>query len=308
MPIYDEYGFLADPVNGLGIIRARTLLGNLRLWEIPRSEQALDIVIDEIGRSPIPGLYMLFDERNAKKVYVGETEDVKGRLRTHSKAPEDKIKNWETAIIINDGRNATQSDFNEENMRLVLEDYLVKLFKLNRYNVVTSSSRKPSLGSTKQALCNSFKEEIAVLLSKKNKITRFITERADDEVYLDEARKILERNRWSIQEWGAQYAVINNEPTIIRPGSPKRKGWQVTFRGSKSLASLSSGNGYLLMPRGKVLLIPLVKIKNLVLSVDGEAFTRDTVDIFIRFDDARIVLVYKNQETDITEHSVQPYP
>jgi len=114
----DNYGFINDPVNGLGIIRARTMLGNLRIWDIPRSEQALDMIVDEIGRSPIPGVYMLFDERSGKKVYVGQTENIRGRLTNHIDLPEEKIKNWERAMIINDARNATYSDINDENIRL----------------------------------------------------------------------------------------------------------------------------------------------------------------------------------------------
>jgi len=308
MPRHDEYGYLTNPVNGLGIVRARTLIGNLRLWDIPRSEQALDTIIDEIGQSPILGLYMLFDERSEKKVYIGQTENIKGRLTNHMKSPEDKIKNWDRALIINDGRNSALSDLNDENIRLVLETYLVNLFKINRYKVVTSSSRAPSLSPTQKTICDSYKEEIVILLSNKNKITKYLTDRADDEVYIDETKKILDSKGWLIQKWGKYDAVINNLPSVIRPGSLKRKGWQVTFRGSKSLSGLSSGTGYLLMPRGKVLLIPMKEIKEFILSVDSEAFNRDTIDIFIRFDEEKIALVYKNMEITITSHSVQPYP
>lgn len=308
MPEHDEYGFTSNPINGLGIVRARTLVGNLRMWDMPRNEQALDAIVDEIGRSPIPCLYMLFDERSGKKVYVGQTENLKGRLTSHIKSPEDKIKNWDRAIIINDGRNATQSDLNDENIRLVLEDYLVKLFKLNRYKTVTVSSRSPSLSSQQKTLFISFKDEIAILLSNKNKINKFITERTDAELDLGEVKKTLIRKGWSIKDWGAQYAIVNNMPTIIRPGSAKRKGWQVTFRGSKSLAGLEEGNGYLLMPRGKIIIIPLKEIKNFVSQVDEDVFNRDTIDIFIRFDEDKIALVYKDSEVTITHYSVEEYP
>jgi len=70
MPQREDYGYLSNPANGLGIVRSRTLIGNLRLWDIPRCEEALDTVVDEIGRSPLPGLYMLFDERTDKKVLI----------------------------------------------------------------------------------------------------------------------------------------------------------------------------------------------------------------------------------------------
>ena len=89
-----EYGFLDNPANGLGIVRARTLIGNLRSWDIPRSEKALDKVVDEIGKSPIPSLYLLLDEK-VKKVYIGQTADIYHRLKTHMNSPDKKIKNWE---------------------------------------------------------------------------------------------------------------------------------------------------------------------------------------------------------------------
>lgn len=283
------------------------MLGNLRVWDFPRSEQALDLIVDEIGNSPIPGLYMLFDERSEKKVYVGQTENIKGRLTNHMKTPEDKIKHWERVYFVNDGRNATQSDLNDENIRLVLENYLVSLFKINKYKVVTSASRTPSISPTQKTLCSSFKEEINILLSNKNKVNKFLKEKMDDELFLDDVKKILKQKGWSIQDWGAQYAIIDGKSTIIRPGSEKRTGWQVTFRGSKSLVNLSVGDGYLLMPRGKILLIPLNEIKDFILSVDENAFIRDTIDIFIRFDEDKILMVYKNKEIIITQHSVQPY-
>jgi len=200
MPHREDLGFQSLPENGLKIVRARTLLGNLRLWEIPRSEQALETVVEEIGRSPIPGLYVLLDERAEKR----------GRL--------------------------------------------------------------------------------------------------DDEVFLDDARKILIRRGFQIQQWGEKYATIDNQPVIIRPGSEKPKGWQVTFRGSKSLAQLRAGEGFLLMNRGGLVFLPLCEVRDFILSVDAEAFQRDTIDVFLRFEEERIVLVYKTGEKDVTRYSVEPYP
>jgi len=308
MPRQSDYGFISNPVNGLGIIRARTMLGNLRLWDMPRSEQALVLIIDEIGKSPLPGIYLLFDERSEKKVYIGQTENLETRLKTHMKTPEDKIKSWERAFIINDARNAAHSDLNDENIRLVLEDYLVRLFKLNRFQVETSASRQPGLSATQKTLCESFKEEINILLANKGKINKFIRHKQDDEIYLDDARKVLAQKGWQIQEWGAAYAVINNKKCIVRPGSEKPKGWQVTFRGSQSYAELKNGNGFLLMPRGKLLMIPIERIRLLVLSTTPDAFTHDTVDVFVQFGEEKISLIYKTGNIDITDCSVLPYP
>lgn len=305
-----DFGYLDNPANGLDIVRARTLVGNLRLWDIPRGEEALDIVINEIGHTPIPGLYLLFDERSDKKVYIGQSENLKARLVTHIKSPEEKIKNWERVIIINDARSASQSDLNDENIRLILESYLVNLFKINRYKVTTASCRTPSLSATQITLVNSFKEELVVLLTRKNKITKVLTERGDDEVYNDEVRKILTRKGYAIDVWGKLETVINCQTTFIRPGSRKSKGWQVTFRGNKPdsfKTRLEAGDGYLLMPRGPILLIPLEIIKEFVRSNDKEAFKRDTIDVFIRFDEEKILILYKNATIDITIYAIQPY-
>lgn len=309
MPHRENLGFQSLPENGLKIVRSRTLLGNLRLWEIPRSEQALETIAEEIGRSPIPGLYVLLDERAEKRAYIGQTEDIRTRLFTHIRTPEDKIQQWQLAFIFNDGRSAAQSDLNDENIRLTLENYLVDLFKINKYRVVTSSTRLPSLSPPQVILCNAFKEEINILLFNRGRITRFLRGRLDDEVFLDDARKLLVRKGHQIQQWGEKYAIIDDgQPVIIRPGSEKPKGWQVTFRGSKSLAQLKAGNGYLLMNRGGLVLLPLHEVRKLILSVDAEAFQRDTIDIFLRFEEDRIVLVYKSGEKDVTGYSVEPYP
>ena len=306
-----NFGYLENPANSLDIIRARTLLGNLRLWDLPRREEALDIVINEIGHSPIPGIYLLFDERNEKKVYIGQSENLKNRMITHIASPEDKIKNWERVIIINDARNASQSDLNDENIRLILENYLVNLFKINKYKVMTTSSRTPSLRSTQIMLVNSFKEELIVLLTRKSKITKVLTERGDDEIYNDEVKKALERKGFIINEWGKIEAEVNSKKTFIRAGSSKSKGWQVTFRGEKPNGfkkHLEMGNGFLLMPRGPILLIPLNIIRDFVKKIDNKAFERDTIDIFLRFDEKQIFVVYKNCEIDVTPYSVHSYP
>ncbi len=303
----EDLGYWSIPANGLGIVRARTLLGNLRLWDFPRSEAALSQVIQEISQAPIPGVYVLIDERPNKRVYIGQTENISTRLATHIKTPEPKIKNWQRALLFNDGRSSPQSDLTEENVRLALEDYLVRLFKINRYEVVTSATRAPVLSAQQTVLVNAFREEINLLLSNKEKVSRFISGRQDDEVYLDDVKKMLIQKGHTVQEWGTLYSTIDGQPTIIRPGSKKEKGWQVTFRGSKSLAQLKNGSGFLLMPRGKVVFLPLHEVQSLIAATDAHALNRDTVDIFIRFEEERILLVYKQGQKDITAYTLQPY-
>lgn len=308
---YIDFGYIDNPANGLGIIRARTLIGNLRLWDFPRSERALETIHQEIGVEPIPGLYMLFDEHGEKRVYIGQSENLKARIISHIRSPDDKIKGWNRAIIINDGRSAVQSDLNDENIRLSLEYFLVQLFKLNRYKVLTTASRSPSISSTQKTLLDVFKQEITILLSRKSKINKFFTERGDDEVHNDEVRKTLIRKGFSISKWGKVEAIVNGKLTFLRPGSPKSIGWQVTFRGAKPdsfKSRLQEGDGFLLVPRGPILLIPLSDVAELIRKVDNQAFERDTIDIFVRFNDNNIVLHYKREELDVTIYALDKYP
>lgn len=302
-----DFGYLDNPANGLDIIRARTLIGNLRLWDIPRKQEAIDIVVHEIGSSPLPTLYLLFSD---KKVYIGQTENLKNRLDSHIKNPEDKIKNWGRAIIINDARNAPNSDMNDENIRLSLENFLVRLFKINRYTVVTSAIRTPGLSATQKILVDSFREELTVLLTRKSKISKILTEKGDDEIYNDEVLKLLKKKNYNVEKWGKLEAVINGEQIFIRPGSNKSKGWQITFRGNKpdSLkTSLQKKIGKLLVPRGPVLLIPLIEISNFISDNDSKAFNRDTIDIFIHFDESEISIVYKNDELNVSYYAINKY-
>lgn len=61
------------------------------------------------------------------------------------------------------------------------------------------------------------------------------------------------------------------------------------------------------MPRGPIMFIPLKVINELVSSTDAEAFKRDTVDIFIRFDEKKIIPIYKREEQDVTEFAIENY-
>jgi len=152
---------------------------------------------------------------------------------------------------------------------------------------------------------------LIVLLTRKNKITKVLTERGDDEIYNDEVRKALERKGYKINTWGKVEAEVNHRKTFIRAGSSKNKGWQVTFRGEKPNSfkkHLEVGDGFLLMPRGPILLIPLDTIRDFVKEIDNKAFERDTIDIFFRFDEKQIFGIYKNSEIDVTSCSVLNYP
>ena len=294
----NDIGYYEDPENGDGIIRARTTK-QIRSWEILRTMKALEELNKELGQIEFPGIYILFEgEKN--KVYIGEAKNIYNRLKTHMSNPEDKIKNWNKALVINDGRPATQSDFNYTVVRKALELYLIKLFKANKYMVVAQGEpQKPN--AIQKFLVNSLKEELIFFLLKKNVIFKVLEEKGQEEVFGDELKKIVEKSGRKIGEWGRYEAIIDIKKVFIRPGSKKPKGWQITFRGRKPgsfIDSLQKGDGYLLVSRNGVLLIPLIEVQKVI--PDKAAYEQDTIDIWIVFAEENVTLSYKENTIDVT--------
>jgi len=292
-----DIGYHEDPKNSDGIIRARTTK-QIRSWEIPRSLKALEILNGELGKIEFPGIYVLLESRN--KVYIGEAKSLYDRLKTHIESPEEKIKNWGRAIVINDGRPAMQSDFNDAVVRKALELYLIKLLKYNKYTVVAQGEPQ-KLNALQDFLVKSLKQELDFFLLKKGVITRVIEERGQEEIFGDELQKILERNGKKIQTWGKYEALIDGVKVFIRPGSKKPKGWQITFRGRKPgspIDSLQKGNGFLLVSRNGVLLIPLSEVQKVI--KDKSAYQQDTIDVWVVFTEEGATLSYKENTIDVT--------
>jgi hypothetical protein len=292
-----DIGYHEDPKNSDGIIRARTTK-QIRSWEIPRSLKALEILNGELGKIEFPGIYVLLESRN--KVYIGEAKSLYDRLKTHIESPEEKIKNWGRAIVINDGRPAMQSDFNDAVVRKALELYLIKLLKYNKYTVVAQGEPQ-KLNALQDFLVKSLKQELDFFLLKKGVITRVIEERGQEEIFGDELQKILERNGKKIQTWGKYEALIDDVKVFIRPGSKKPKGWQITFRGRKPgspIDSLQKGNGFLLVSRNGVLLIPLSEVQKVI--KDKSAYQQDTIDVWVVFTEEGATLSYKENTIDVT--------
>ena len=295
----DKFVYHQDIKNGDGIIRARTIGGHLRSWEIPRTMNALEVIKKEWGNLEYPGIYILFDS-SSKKVYIGEAKDIYNRLKTHMTSPEDKIKNWDRAILVNDGRTAMQSDFNDTVIRKSLELHLISLFKANRCTVVAQG--EPQKHNPQQkSLFQALKEEVNFFLMKKNLITKLIEKPGQEEILRDDLKKILERKDYKINSWKADEAILNGKKAYIRPGSPKPKNnpkhWQITFR-DVFKDSLQKGEGYLLVPRDGILLIPLKEVQKVV--TDTSKYKQNTIDVYINFKEDTIELTYTTNTIDIT--------
>jgi predicted GIY-YIG superfamily endonuclease len=294
-----DIGYYEELINGSSIVRARTIRV-IRSWEFPRSLESIETFYLEFGKSEVPGIYLLFDF-NLNKVYIGEAKNIYNRLKTHINTPEDKIKNWDRVIIINDGRLATQSDFNDNVIRLATEIYLIKLFKLNKYNVVAQGDEQ-TLNGQQKSIFNSLLKELNYFLQKKNLISKFIKATEEQEVLLDELKRILSRKGY-IHNLTSHKGTVDNKKAFIRPGSEKSKGWQVTFRDEFKKA-LEDEDGILIMPRGKIVVMPFENLKTIILDIDKKVFTRSTIDIFIAFQDEKVLLRFKGSEIDITQTSL----
>lgn len=295
-----DIGYYEELINGSSIVRARTIR-QIRSWEFPRSLESIETLNKEFAEADFPGIYILFDTK-ANKVYIGEAKSIYNRLKAHLNTPEDKIKNWDNVLVINDGRIAVQSDFNDNVIRLAIEVYLIKLFKLNKYSVIAQGD-KQNLNGQQKSIYRSLIEELNFFLNRKNLIGKFIEKRNEEEVMLDELKKILLKNGFVIQKWGAYESRINNSRFFIRPGSRKPKGWQVTFR-DRFKEALQKSDGYLLMPRGGIVIIPFVVITT-ILDDKERAFKNNTIDVFIEFtEDNKATLNYKKNSIDITEYKL----
>jgi len=292
-----EIGYHEDPKNSNGIVRARTTK-QIRSWHIARSQKTLEKLHEEMGKNPFPGNYILFDQ---KKVYIGEASSIYERLKTHHKNPEGKIKNWDNALIISDGRPATQSDFNDTVVRQAIESHLIRLLRANKYQVICQG-RHLTLNAMQRNLVSSLIEELNYFLLKKNLITKALEEEGLEEVFVDELKKLLTARGKEIQQLTAYEAIIDGQKAYIRPGSLKQKGWQITFR-DRFLSSLEKGEGYLLVSRDGVLLVPLSEVRKLV--TDKDAYKQNTIDIYIKFASDRITITYKDQSIDVKEYKLR---
>jgi hypothetical protein len=54
------------------------------------------------------------------------------------------------------------------------------------------------------------------------------------------------------------------------------------------------------MPRGRIPLIPLAQIHDFIAPINPEAFEQDTIDVFLRFEEGHVTLLYKGEALEVT--------
>ncbi len=293
-----EYGWEEDPPDK-GLIRARTKLGQLRLWRFPREGVKRVNGLDFAGPLEHPGLYILYD-RNTRQAYVGETSDLRGRLETHYQKGPKELKDWTDAIVINDGRSYAQSIFRSD-VRSYLEKRLISHISSGGiYQVVNKVRGEPRLDVGTKVLAEKLDEELLFVLEKigfAKILPKMIV--PEDYVSVDDVKSMLEAKGYKCK-LGEKEGIVDGERAYIRPGSKKRKGWQITIRG-KFIQDARSGKGYLIVNRGNCFLIPLAKLKDWL----GNKLNTVTRDIYIRLDEKMVYCTKDLEPLDISEFQLK---
>ncbi|MFZ0829641.1 MAG: GIY-YIG nuclease family protein, partial [Thermoplasmata archaeon] len=164
MQVRDRYGWDLDPADSKGVVRGRTKLGQLTVWLIP-VEPLQAVVEEELGKGlSHPGLYVLLDDET-DRAYVGESSNLKARLGQHLDHPPKELGRFDRALILNDGRAAVHSRFNDSTLREALEQATIKLFvEGGTHALANQQKRMPELSVAQQTLFENLRDELGHVL------------------------------------------------------------------------------------------------------------------------------------------------
>lgn len=277
MSARDLYGWDIDPADSKGVVRGRTKLGQLVVWLIP-AEPLRGVVEEELGKGlSHPGLYVLLDDET-DRAYIGESSNLKSRLGQHLDRPPKELGRFDRALILNDGRAAVHSRFNDSTLREALEQATIKLFlDGGSHAVVNQQKRMPELSVTQQTLFESLRKELGHVLYE----LELITDRPKPTVDMAVVRPADAAARFpdaAISEIKGYEGKAKGQTVYFRKGSEKSQGLQVTIRvGEPFGKDVLRGDGYLLMNRGRCYMIPNIAVKSWL----GAKLEQQTVDIFL---------------------------
>lgn len=281
--ILDEqaHGWEIFPRDETGTVRGGIRLGQLRVWIVPREKLGLVTKAELGGGLTHPGLYILLSRRS-KLAYVGESHDLQSRLTGHSKSPPKEQGNFEAAIILNDGRNAAHSVYNDHTLRQSIEQFIVALLTdQSSWKVSNKVKGSPPLSIPQRVLLQHLDREVAFALYQLRVLDR-LPEKGPPEQEVDSAEipNLLPNHRF--EEIGVHDGKMDGQPIYFRPGADKHKvgqrsRWQVTIPYGESLGiDFRAGRGYLCLRRGPVYVVPLEYLKEMLASNKAE----HKVDIF----------------------------
>lgn len=245
-------------------------------------EDAMKKLSAELGGSNFAGLYLLIDASN-HKIYIGESSDIKERVKQHIKSSPVKEFEFEKIAVIWDGRPIETSHFIDETLRKALESESIKTFRsFSRYESVNTQSSQQTVSVYQQSSINKFKDELFFMLYKFHLLNSSPHEQKQSEPLTEEEiKKILLKNGYKVQRLIANQKTIECENAFIfyRSGSLKSLGWQVTMRDT-FLDEMFSGKStvYFLLSRTVPYIIPSTFFKEKLLDMKNGL----TLDFFIK--------------------------
>ena len=251
------------------------------VWLIP-ADPLQSVLEEELGKGLAhPGLYVLMDEET-DRVYIGESSNLRARLGQHLDHPPKELGRFDRALIVNDGRAAVHSRFNDSTLREALEQATIKLFvDGDRFSVVNQQKRMPDLSVTQQTLYEELKEELGHVLYELELITFRPKPSVDSAIVRpqDVPSRFPGRTISAIKGYEG---ILDGAPVYFRKGSEKSQGLQVTIRvGEPFGRAVLEGKGYLCFNRGRCYLIPNAEIRTWL----GTKLQNQTVDIFLRLEE-----------------------
>ncbi len=277
MSARDIYGWDLDPADAKGVVRGRTKLGQLRVWIIP-AEHIRSVSDSDLGKGlSHPGLYVLFDDEK-DKAYVGESSDLKSRLGQHLDHAPRELGRFDRALLLNDGRAAVHSLFNDSTLRQALEQATIRLFKDgSALSLANSQQSMPDLSVTQHTLFEKLRGELGHVLYELEMIRDRPKPAIDDEVVRAQDMPAKFPSK-AIRVESEYEGSLEGNPVYVRKGSSKPQGLQVTIRvGEPFGKAVLAGKGFLCINRGRCYLIPNADIKRWL----GQKLQQQTVDIFL---------------------------
>lgn len=285
-----KFGWDHDPGDPHGVVRARTKLGQFRIWRLPRVRVPGTFEEDMGGGRAYPGLYILIDQK-AKRAYVGESSDLKDRVLGHcARPPMKELAEFDLVYLMNDGRSYAHSVFTEETLRKQLEYGTIELLSSqSSFEVLNTVHTEQRLASTQRTLFQHLAEELGFVLHELRLTTGLPPPPIDDsEIPIKSLSNAFPGKHLEVK--GSYAGVMGKEPVFISKPGWKPKGLQFTIRASERFkGALAADQGYLCIRRGPGYLIPLSKIKQWLGERLEKAIQEDgTVDIFLSLKDATL--------------------
>lgn len=260
-----DYGWEEDPPDDDGITRLRTKLGQLRVWKFARESLEQVNGKDLAGGIAHPGLYLLVDENEAK-VYIGESSDIRKRLKDHDKGVKEQLSNWDTIYVLSDGRNHFQSIFTESTLREYMEKSTIKhVSDAGILKHINKQEEVPKMTVALETLAGRLNEELLFVLSKLGLARIAIVKKkvSTAEIGQAELKDLLARKGLIVDKIVRDKFLIGGMPYFSRPGTKPRKtepGWHITLRAAPRKA-IHEGKGALVISRGRGYLISAVEIQ-----------------------------------------------